>query len=344
MGGKLPTRNICDKLYSLGIRFISGKWFRFKEGKCIEIRHFPKYLYGIQSLSPYIQDSHDTRRIIDTFIEMYSENDWWPQMPIIEEALKLEKLTEPCFPFTHKQLVLIKRLVLGDSEYMFILCGIGGSGKSTFANIVCQIFDNDVASLTLEDLSCDFKMAQGVNSRLIYADELNAEDLNNGIIKTLVSKQEVTVNPKNETPYQARWQGTLFFSCNTAPYMDLKDSGMIRRVCYVNMDEKIKNPDPKMQKKKYTHEELVNVVAHALREDDTNWFDLFKHETRELLRKNNSVWLSRDPVVGMKDTPYESYKENATRKGLKAMSEPNFLKVRDVLGEWEEEEDAELPF
>lgn len=345
MGSRTPARNICDRLYKSGIRFISGKWFKFNvDGQCKEIIHFQKYLYYIKELKTFIGDSNDTRRVINTFVEMYGESGWWPEMPIIAEARALKETREPCFPLTHKQLILIKRLVLGDSEYMYILCGVGGSGKSTFANIIVQIFNNDVSSLTLEDLSCDFKMAQGVNSRLIYADELNADDIDNGIIKTLVSKQEVTINPKNETPYQARWQGTMLFSCNNAPYMDLKDSGMIRRICYVNMDEKIKNPDPKMQKKIYSHEDLVNIVALALKEDDTNWFDCFKYETRELLKKNNNVWLSRDLVVGVKDTPYESYKTNANRQGLKVMSEPNFLKVREVLGQWEKEEDEELPF
>lgn len=344
-GRVVPARAICDKLYNSGIRFISGKWFN----GTTEIKNFTKYLYRIKGLEEFIQDSNDTRRVIDTFVEMYGESGWWPEMPLLKEAKEYTNIHKLCFPLCRKQLLIIKALLLGIDEVMIILCGVGGSGKSTFANIIKQLFDNDVSSLALSDLSNDFKMAQGANSRLIYADELNSDDLNNGIIKTLVSKQEVTINPKNERPYQSRWQGTMFFSCNTEPYIDLKDSGLIRRIVYYNMNEKIKNPDPTMQKKEYSHDDLVNIAAVALRTDNTNWKDEFKKETREILRRNNSVYICRDVHVPIKDYPYQYYKEQAMHKGLRTMSEPNFLNIRQVLGEWEDEEYVEsvkdqLPF
>lgn len=327
-------------LYSRGIRFISGKWFH--EG--IEIRDFNKYLYRIKGFEHFIKDSSDTKRVKDTFVEMYGEDGWWPEMPIIKEAKEfIDKglLTPLAYPLSHKMLILIKLLLTKDTEYLVILCGIGGSGKSTFANIICQIFGNDTASLTLSDLSNDFLMAQGANSRLIYADELNSDELDNGVIKTLVSKQMVTINPKNEKPYQARWQGTLFFSCNTEPRLDLTDSGLVRRVLYFYMNEKIKNPNPSLQKKEFTHEEIVNFVAHALIEESEDIYDEFKTETHNLLMRNNSVYLCADLVAGVKDTPYLTYVNNCKEKGLRAMSEPKFTGIKELIGGWIDED---LPF
>ena len=60
-----------------------------------------------------------------------------------------------------------------------IICrGIQGSGKSTFGNIICKIFDNDTAALNLSDLSDDFKLASGIDKRLIYSTEINSDEIN----------------------------------------------------------------------------------------------------------------------------------------------------------------------
>lgn len=332
---KISPRTIAESLHNKGIRHISGKWFYNEK----EIKDINKYLY---KFSAEISSASQLKEIINTFIDMFSESGNWYPMPIIEEA-KNHKLEPLCYPLSDKILKLINKLVMGDEEYMFILCGVGGSGKSTVANIIKQIFDNDVASLSLSDLSNRFMMATGVSSRLIYSDELNSDDLNNAAIKTIISKQEITVDPKNETPFKIRFQGTLFFSCNNPPKLDLSDSGVVRRICYISMNEKIKNPDLTLQKRLYTHEELVNVVAHALSMDMTNWFDDFKNETRMLLKSNNSVWICRNNS-GLSDTDYSDYNRKAAQKGMRPMSEPKWANVRELLLEWEREEDEELPF
>lgn len=331
-----PT-DICDFLSSDGYEFISGKWFKNK----IEIKDFSKELYRNVNVRPQLRTDKDTQRIKDTFVDMYGTSGTWPELPIIEEAKKLKELKPMAFPLNEKQLIIINRLIVDNEEKMFILTGVGGSGKSTFANIIKQIFDNDVASLTLDDLGEDFKLATGVNKRLIYADELNSNDLNNGVIKTLVSQQEITVNPKFDRVYKARWQGRLLFSCNKPPKLDLSDTGILRRIVYYSMNEKIKNPDISLQKKEYTHEELVNIVAHALKVDITDWDKRFQKETRDILKTNNSVWLCKGEHLTT--TSYAQYCELTKDKGLKPFSEPNWEKVKQLLIEWEVEEDG-LPF
>lgn len=335
--------DVAEKLYTQGYKFISGKFFDFNG---IEVKNFKKSLYTNTAIRPVLQSDKDTQAIADTFIEMFGEvGDWYP-LPIIKEAeaLKDEDLKPLAFPLSIKQLLIIKVLLTGNNEEtFFILTGIGGSGKSTFANIIKQIFDNDVAPLTLQQLS-GFELALGANKRLIYADELNSDDLNNGSIKTIVSNQEITINPKNEKPYQMRWQGKLLFSCNKPPRLDLSDSGIVRRITYFHMDTKIKNPDPSLQKKIYTHDDLVNIVAHALRVDSSHWKDAFKFETREILRSTNSVWLCRNKVIGLENTTYDFYTTEAKDKGLKAFSEPKFQDIKDLFLSWDKEEDDDLPF
>lgn len=342
MRRNINITDICDKLHEEGYSFISGKWFKDKT----EIKNFSKELYNHKVIRPLLQNDKDVQHIKDTFVDMYGEIGKWYEMPIIEEAKNLAELKPMCFPLNKKQLIIINRMLIGEDEKFYILTGIGGSGKSTFANIIKQIFENDCASLTLEDLGNDFKLATGINKRLVYADELNSDDLNNGIIKTISSKQEISVNPKFERNYNAIWQGALLFSCNKPPKLDLSDSGIARRICYYSMNEKIKNPDTSLQKRVYTHEDLVNIVAHALRVDTTCWEELFKKETRDILRSNNSVYLCKNSS-GLKHTSYFEYSQMAKDKGLKPFSEPRWQSVKDLLLEWEYEEnvqDEDLPW
>lgn len=339
---KWNATDVCDLLYNDGYRFISGKWFL----NDIEIKNFNKHLYTIKEIRALLKSDKDTASIRDTFIDMYFEIGKWPRLPIIKEAEELKELKPLCFPLNEKQLTIINRLLNGTDEKFYILTGVGGSGKSTFANIIKQIFDNDVANLTLEDLGNDFKLATGINKRLIYADELNSDDLNNGIIKTISSKQGITVNPKYEHSYNAIFQGGLLFSCNKPPKLDLSDTGILRRIVYYSMNEKIENPDTSLQKREWSHEDLVNIVAHALKVDTTNWEDKFKKETREILKTNNSVWLCRG--ASLETTSYETYRETAGKKGLRPFSEPRFEEVKELLVKWEQEDldydDDDLPF
>ena len=302
------------------LEFISGKWFKDKkEIKDIRVR--------LANLG-WFKNVSKIDETIDMYILLYGTTGLWYDLPIINDALKLEKLEPLCYPLNDKQLKIINYLLRHDEEIFFILTGVGGSGKSTFGNIICQIFENDTASLSLSDLSDPFMLATGVNHRLIYSTEINSDEINNGKLKQLFSNEEITVNPKFEKPYKTRCQSAFFFNCNIVPKLDLCDSGMLRRILYYSMDEKIKNPDPKLNKITWEYKDLVNIVAHALKIDMTDWKKDFEKETRFNLVKNNSVYLLRDK----KD--YSDYSEACKRKGYRPFSENKFLEIRNLLKEW----------
>ena len=136
------------------LRFISGKWF-YKDDEIKDIR---KYML----VAGYSDNMTELDNIIDMYKVMYGESGVWPDLPIIKEAESLKKLAPLCYPLKSKQLKIINYLLRHDEEIFFILTGVGGSGKSTFGNIICQIFDNDTASLNLSDLGEDFKLATGI--------------------------------------------------------------------------------------------------------------------------------------------------------------------------------------
>ena len=302
------------------LEFISGKWFYNDD----EIKNIEKYFLK----SGFCDTMNELNDVIDMYKIMYGNTGIWKPLKIIREAEELTELKPLCYPLNDKQLTIINYLLRHDEEVFFILTGVGGSGKSTFGNIICQIFDNDTASLNLSDLSDDFKLATGINKRLIYSTEINSEDINNGVLKQLFSNEEITVNPKHKQPYKARCQSAFFFNCNKNPKLDLSDTGMLRRILYYSMNEKIKNPDPTLNKREWSHNDMVNVVAHALQLDMTNWKEKFKCETRYNLIKDNSVYRFRD------QKEYKDYSSACKDDGLKPFSKPNWEAIRELLDEW----------
>ena len=302
------------------LKFISGKWFYGDE----EIKDIHKYIYK----TDYIDSPNQLDDVIESLKLEYGTNGLWPDLPIVKEALALKELKPMCYPLTEKQLIIINYLLRHDEEIFFILTGVGGSGKSTFANIICKIFDNDTASLNLSDLSDDFKLATGIDKRLIYSTEINSDEINNGVLKQLFSNEEITINGKYEKPYKARCQSAFFFNCNTPPRLDLSDTGMLRRILYYSMDTKIQNPDKTLAKKEWTHADLVNIVAHALKVDMTDWQEKFKEETRYNLLKDNSVYRFRS------EEDYDKYNTKCKNDGLKPFSKPKWEQIRELLKEW----------
>lgn len=333
---KLTNQEIALSIFNQdGLRFINGKWFKNTE----EILNINYYLMGRFNFNSISQ----IKDVID-FIKILSEEDEtlkWPEMKIITYAKNYKTPHEMAFPLNNKQLMIINRLLMQQDEKMFIVYGCGGSGKSTFLNIVKQIFNAQFASLNLEQLSNEFTLAKAVGKRLICSDELNGSDLNNAVLKTIISRQPVMINPKNMSPYQATINASLLFSCNKAPRIDISDTGMIRRVCYYEMNQKIKDPDPSFQKQVYNFDDLVNIVWHALQLDTKDWEKLFEQETREILTKNNSVYLGYryyKEVMKVEKLgygyDYSFYKSYCQNYGYKAYNLINWNEIKEQLIEW----------
>lgn len=335
MRRKLDSRTRCDIMKDEGYSWVAGKWFRNKK----EVADVGREIMNDQRYQAVEVD--DVDKVLAFFIRSQGDpTGRWPMMPIRTEAMIfagncLGDLPPMAYPLSEPELMIINRLLSGEDEMMFIATGCGGSGKSTFANIVKQIFDNDYAALNLADLSDDFKLATAVGKRLIYSDELNTDSLKNNIIKTLISKQDLTINPKFGKPYLIRWQGELLFSCNRPPKLDVTDSGIMRRICYFYKNTKIANPDPAMQKRKYTHEELVNFVAHAISMNTAEWFErFFREDTHKAIESVSNIWMTREKHKGQ----YPSYVLACARSGYKACSEEKFDSIWSLFQEWAKED------
>ena len=312
----------------------SGKWFI--GGK--EVKDIKRHLVQIPQLQ--IGNADDLQKIIDYYIILYGKEDLWPPLPIIAEAqerIRSGNVGKMAFPLTEKQLIIIRVLLEAKEERMFIATGKGGTGKSTYLNIIRQIFDNDFSACPLSEMS-GYNLTEALKHRLIASDELSADDLDSRALKTIISRQPVQLNGKFERPIQVIAQSSMFFCCNRCPRVDVDDTGILRRIVYFEMDSVIKNPDPEKQKHIYTHDELVDFVCWALVTDITDWYEKFKDETRKYIKSNNSVWIFRSAAT------YADYKERCRDTGLRPYSMPRWEKIKDIFNEWNEEEVKKIEY
>ena len=313
------------------LQFISGKWFKkFDNGTWgEEITNIKRLL--IETYPHVFDDLNDIERVLDAYIAMYGETGTWYPSALVQAAYGFEKYeTDPkelCFPLTPQQLKIINLLITGTEEIMFIVTGCGGSGKSTFLNIIRQIFSNDCSACPISDLS-GFNLSEALSRRLIASDEISADDLDNKTLKMIISRQEMQINPKMAKPYQIKCQSALFYCCNIPPRIDLADTGLLRRIVYYEMDTPIKSPDLSLRQKHWNEMDIINIIRHALRVDMTNWRKDFEEQTHYYLLKNNSVYILRNANT------YQDYVYLCNKKGLKPYSEPNWQTVYQLIEEW----------
>jgi len=347
------------------IEFISGKYFYNQN----EILHIDKYLGRIyfNATGKFIND-RDLKFMKTNIINnpLAEEKEKWYDSDIvlkakekIKEGYKPDKIA---FPLDEKQLLIINILLFHpEQEIFFIATGIGGSGKSTFLNIIKQLFDNDVSSVPLSLLGDGFVRAEALKHRLIASDELGTGEVDLPVIKTMVSKQNMIVNEKFGSVYNTLCQSALFFCCNKAPRIDITDTGMLRRIVFYKRNTKIKNPDFSLQNKKYTKDELIDIaVMSYYSKYDTNsyeWKKLFADETNEYLLTTNSVGLYYKRLNPKKRSDtffcYSMYKEFVKEAGYKCVSIDKFEEIKAWIRNVEEEAkarkyeditDEDLPF
>lgn len=324
---------VVTSLMKYKVRFISGKYFNQDNNEISNIDNYIKQACKSKQYIPKISDIDEIKKQL----QIESMETLWPDLPIVTEAKNLGPITKDSpeinnapFDLEAKQLLILNIILFHpNDEVMFITTGRARTGKSTYLNIIKQIFGDDTASIPLSELN-GFMVAEAVKKRLIASDELGKGDLDTKILKTMISKQELDVNPKYGRPFHVKCQSSLFYCCNKAPRIDITDTGILRRIIFYERDKVIENPDTSLNQKRYSHEELLWFIRRALAYETVypKWKEYFKQETYKYLMKDNSVYICRDYAT------YPEYKDACSKKGLKAYSEPNWIDIRELFKEW----------
>lgn len=344
---------ICRDL-STRIRWISGKFFAVNKGMK-EIKNIDKGISDyvkIRFSGMYTKPS-EIEDIKSTIILDGDPVGRWPELPLVTMAREKGgmpyDISSLPFPLEKKQMIIIGRMLFHPFDaVIFITTGVGGSGKSTFLNLVRQLFDDDCANTSLTSLSNEFMVAEAVKHRLIASDEIGKGDNDEEMLKRLSAKNPMTINPKNKTPYEVMSQSSIFYCCNKEPVLDITDTGILRRIVYYRRDTPISNPVEGMDCQRFTDEQLMTVARQAYGIDGgvrgDGWKDNFLVETHKTLSANSSVFKYRNLAF------YDQYRETCKENGLKPYSSPRWEEQRRMFDEWDEQdrkilvETEDLPF
>lgn len=190
----------------------------------------------------------------------------------------------------------------------FIFQGDGGTGKSTFQDLIVKMVgEENRARVGIDKMDNDYYLAT-LLSKLVNIDDdaVDGKVLEQtGRFKSLVSGNEITVRQIFKEPITFLPYATCMFSCNKLPRILDKTSGLYRRMVIIELNNKVEKPDPLFIMKltardmEYFLWKAVYWVGVALQEGQ---FRISQSE-QELLRKfkcrQSSVneWLYEDHIT-----------------------------------------------
>lgn len=327
--------DLKDRGYQLNL--ISGKWFL--NGKEYQLSGKGGLYYMLCGINPlYFGSESDASRFIKWFVNTMNEVEGeWPELPILTQAKSKMatgyRPTELAYPLNEKELKIIHYLVDGDPKdtYAIFFHGIGGSGKSTICNIIADIFgESDVSKCGFTQLGEKFARESLAGKRLWYDSDISANWTENAtnILKKVITHDKDQFEKKNQSPYVASYRCKCLFCCNVAPKFDVSDSGLLRRIVYYSKNKKIENPDGTFANKKYSQDELIDIVIRALETDISNFYKDFEQETKEIIMSTNNV--ARYGICA----EYDTYRVQCNAAGVYPYSQEKWEKLKRLFEEW----------
>ena len=136
----------------------------------------------------------------------------------------------------------------------FVICkGEGGTGKSTYTNLLHRMVGGDVncSHIGLGDFNKEYYIVNLHNKLLNIDDDVaDAKFLENtGRFKSIISGNTISARQIFKTVLDFRPFATCIFSCNRLPKIMDKTSGLYRRMILIELNHKIEKPDPQFMTK-----------------------------------------------------------------------------------------------
>ena len=133
-------------------------------------------------------------------------------------------------------------------EKFFIAKGEGGTGKSTYTNLLNKLVGGDVncSHIGLADFDKDYYLAATVGKLLNVDDDVVDGKIleNTGRFKSVISGNMISVRQIYREVVDVIPFVTCIFSCNKLPRIMDKTSGLYRRMVLIELNNKVKTPDP----------------------------------------------------------------------------------------------------
>lgn len=133
-------------------------------------------------------------------------------------------------------------------EKFFICKGEGGTGKSTYMNLLHKMVggDDNCSHIGLADFDKDYYLASTVGKLLNIDDDVVDGKIleTTGRFKSIISGNVVSVRQIYKEVIDFVPYVTCIFSCNRLPRIMDKTSGLYRRMILIELNHKVLKPDP----------------------------------------------------------------------------------------------------
>lgn len=133
-------------------------------------------------------------------------------------------------------------------EKFFIFKGEGGTGKSTFQNLIYKMCGGEAncSHISLDCFDKDYYLSNLV-SKLVNLDDdaaINKDLFNTGRLKSIVSGNKVSVRRIYKDVITYIPFVKLLVNCNKLPKIADRTSGLFRKMIIIELNHKVEKPDP----------------------------------------------------------------------------------------------------
>ena len=249
-----------------------------------------------------------------------------------------------------KQVALIQEILgyllipVTSAQKAFVLVGAAGAGKSVLLRVINELLlgTENVSNVAWQALNERFKPAELFGKLANTFADLPTKNIDdNGIFKSLVGEDSLTVERKNRDPFSFRSTARLIFSCNSIPrnYGD-KSEGFYRRLIiirYVNPVAPEKRDPELFEKLRSETDGILMFALEGLKRLVENAFVFSETETnREELQRyrqdSDSVagftaeccLLGEEFICGSTEL-YNLYESYCEESGMKPCAQRTFI-------------------
>ena len=216
--------------------------------------------------------------------------------------------------------------------YSFILIGYGQTGKTTFVGVIAKILGECFFGRSNVGLLRNSHGTAILEGKTFFevaeAQDLDLDTAN--MLKSIITNDDIYVNPKFQLPRTVRPHSKLIMTCNNMPRFKVTDDGIIRRFITIRMDNKINKQNRNFLKE--IEEDIPNIIGEAL----THPFNIedFAQEQYAIF-ENDPQWgfgygLENNNRNYSGDTAYDKYRSMCSALGYNARNKMNFDKFIEL--------------